>query len=73
MTITEIKAKISEEGDFVNLKRFDFSMKKLLERYPEGCPNRIIAHALALAENEVEELYQQAVNRLRELMGVKNG
>lgn len=73
MTITEIKAKIAEEGDFVNLKRFNFSLKKLLERYPEGCPNRIIAHALALVENEVEDLYQQAVNRLRELMGVKNG
>jgi hypothetical protein len=70
MTLQEIKRKIAEDPDFVNIKRFDYSLEKLLERYPDGAPNRVIAHALCIAEDEVEELYRQAVAHLREIMGV---
>lgn len=71
MTLSEIRNRLVNEPNFINLKRFDYSLKKLLERYPEGCPVRVIAHALVLAEVEVEDLYQQAVEHLREAMGVE--
>jgi len=71
MNNDEIRSRIDGDPDFVNLKRFDYSLAKLLERYPEGCPDRVIAHALLVSEEEVEELYDIAVERLRELMGVK--
>lgn len=64
------KKRVAEDPDFIALKRFDFSMKKLLERYPEGCPDKVIAQALCIAEVEVEELYQKAVIQLRMIMGV---
>ena len=71
MTTNEIRSRIADDPDFVGLKRFDYSMKKLLERYPEGCPNRVITHALMIAEGEVEDLYQQAVEHLREIMRIE--
>ena len=70
MSPQELRKRVETEADFVNLKRFNYSLEKLLERYPEGCPNRVIAHALDIAEDEVEELYQMAVCKLRVLMGV---
>lgn len=71
MNPTEAKKKIAEDPDFVYLKRFDFSLNKLLQRYPDGCPDRIIANALMVPEAEVEELYQSAVAKLRLIMGVE--
>lgn len=70
MNPIEAKKKVETEPDFIALKRFDFSLEKLLERYPEGCPDRIIANALMIAEAEVEELYEKAVAKLRIIMGV---
>jgi len=66
----DYKRRVETEPDFVATKHFDFSLKKLIERYPDGAPDRIIAQALCLTEPEVEELYQKAVSEIRELMGV---
>lgn len=60
--------KIMEDPDYIDIKRFDFSLKKLLERYPDGCPNRIIAKALDISEEEVEAKYEEIVQKLRTLI-----
>jgi len=59
-----------DSPDFVSLKRFDYSIKKALERYPDGLPSHLIAQALGIKEEEIEELYQQAVLKLREILKV---
>lgn len=51
------------------LKRFDYSLKKTLEHYPDGCPDRVIAQALMLREDELDEVYSQIVKKLRLLVG----
>ncbi len=66
MTSEQVKQKINNEPDFIFLKRFDFSLKNLLDRYPDGVPNRIIAQALQMTEVEVEDLYQKVLVKLRE-------
>jgi hypothetical protein len=71
MNSDEAKRLVETDPDFVYTKRFSFSLKKLLERYPDGCPDRVIAQALLVSEPEVEELYQKAVIKLRLLMGVE--
>lgn len=68
MTHSEIQRRIAEDDDYIAIKRFDYSLKRLLERYPEGCPNRVIAMGLAITEAEAEELYQSVVKKLRDLM-----
>lgn len=71
MVIDESKARIKDDPDYIGLKRFNYSLAELLERYPDGCPNKVIAHALMISEEEVEALYNEAIKKLRDLMGVK--
>lgn len=70
MNSYDIKSKVENDPDFIALRRFDYSLAKLLERYPDGCPDRIIASALGLTEEQVVELYETAVARLRLIVGV---
>jgi hypothetical protein len=60
-----MKNKIEHEGDFIALKRFDFSLKKLLERYPDGAPAHVIAQALMISEEDLEVMYQNILLKLR--------
>lgn len=56
------------DPDYIALKRFDYSINKLVERYPDGAPPKLIAQALLITEEEVEEIYQGIVLKLREAM-----
>jgi hypothetical protein len=69
--VFEAKKRVAEERDYVAIKRFDFSLEKLVKRYPDGAPIHVIAEALMISEPEVEELYQKAVVKLRHIMGVE--
>lgn len=76
MTPANLKNLIDTDPDFVNLKKFDFSLKKCLEyytpeKYPDGIPTKIIAQALALTEEEVSDLYLSVVQKLRQIMKVE--
>ena len=64
------KLRLENDPDYIALKRFDYSIKKLLQRYPEGCPDRIIANALLIPEEDVEDIYMSTVQKLRDIMGV---
>lgn len=70
MNSTELQDQIEKDPDFIASKRFDFSLKKALERYPDGCPDKVVAQALMIPEHEVEELYLKAVSKIRMIMGV---
>lgn len=61
---------IHDLPDWINLKRFNNSLIEVLNRYPDGCPDHIVAGALMIEENEIEILYAQIVLRLRGFMGV---
>lgn len=70
--IDEEKAKkmLENDPDYIASKRFDNSLAKLMARYPDGCPDRIIATALLIEETEVEKRYHEIVLKLRKDMGV---
>jgi helix-turn-helix protein len=70
MNTAQAKQLIEEKEDFVYSKRFEYSLKKVMERYPDGCPDRIIAAVLLITEDEVQEIYETVVNKLRIGMGV---
>lgn len=71
MTEDEARNKVHNEPDFVNSKRYDYSLKKLEERYPEGAPDNVIANALMIKEEEVEPEFDKVVVKMRENMGVE--
>lgn len=70
MTPERARKLLETDPDFIYSKRFGYSLKKLLKRYPEGCPDRILAAALMMTEEQAEETYKQIVLKLRKLMGV---
>jgi hypothetical protein len=65
MTTEEARKKIETEPDFIYLKRFDYSLDRLIERYPDGAPNRVIAQALMMTEDDVEETFNSIIAKLR--------
>jgi len=65
-----MRSKVAHEPDFVAIKRVGFSLAALLERYPDGCPNKVIEAALMLPEGTAQQEYERVVLRLRTLMGV---
>lgn len=71
MKTKEVLQRISEDPDFVYLKRFDYSLEKVLDRFPDGVPNRMIAQALMMTEEEVEEQLQLTLTKIRMFLGVE--
>ncbi len=61
--------RIRNEPDFIATRRFNFSLTKLLERYPDGAPDNVIAAALLLSgPSSVKSFYNKIVKKLREKM-----
>lgn len=69
MDDAEIKKRLVTDEDFVNLKRFDYSIEEVERRYPDGVPDRIIAQGLNLSDAEYEALYHDIVIQLRQELG----
>lgn len=60
------KERIEQDPDFVNLKKFDFSLRRMLEKYPNGAPDRIISQALQIPEAEINQHFQSILQKLKE-------
>lgn len=71
MDLETTKQLIKSDKDFIYSKRFDNSLSKLLEKYPEGVPNKVIAQVLLITEEEVEKIVEEAVLSLRKSMVVE--
>jgi hypothetical protein len=67
----EAREKLATDADFIFLKRFDFSMSKLVEKHPGGVPDRVIAAALMLTEEDVQDIYENIILKLRDIMKIE--
>lgn len=56
---------IATDVDFINIKRFDYSLAKLCDKYPEGCEDHIIASALGMPETDVDKRYNELIALIR--------
>ena len=68
----DIKKRIQEEDDYIKCIKFNNSINKLLSQFSDGIKNSDIAKYLMISEEEVEKIYQEAVEMLRKDME-KNG
>tara|TARA_R100000951_G_scaffold115132_2_gene122213 strand:+ start:1252 stop:1461 length:210 start_codon:yes stop_codon:yes gene_type:complete len=66
----EKKRKINEEEDYIDYPKFKNSIKKLIDKYPDGVENDVIAKVLNLTEEEVEKTYAGAIKKLQDSLGV---
>lgn len=62
--------RLYREEDYVYSRRFEYSLTKLLERYPDGAPDSLIAAVLLIPETDIEPNYSIIVAKLREHMRV---
>lgn len=65
MTDDEIIKRLVTEEDFVFAPRYQNSVKVLIEKYPDGVPDRIIAQALQIDVSEVTEAFDRAIAKIK--------
>lgn len=68
--IEEKKHKILNDEDFIDYPKFKNSLSKLIEKYPDGVDTETIAKVLNMTEDEVETIYQNAILKLKNSLGV---
>jgi hypothetical protein len=61
------------DPEYILLKRYGNSLKKLSERYPEGCPEHVRAQAFGLTEEQLKEEDRRIIACLADRMGVSSG
>ena len=66
----DIKAKVLVEPDFINSKKYRYSLDRYLKNNPTS-PDNIIAHLLCMNENEVERVFNSAVIKIRQFMKIQ--
>jgi hypothetical protein len=67
----EIVEKIINDDDFVHCPKLDNSLKKVLEKNPDGLEDNKIAEMLGMTLDDVEKNYQSAVNKIRQKLNIK--
>ena len=60
-----IKNKIEEDPDFILLKRFDYSLKRFLEKHQNGTTDKIISQALGITPEELKTKYTEILSKLK--------
>ncbi len=68
----EARERILSDPDFIFLKRFDFSLKNLVEKHPGGVSDRVIAAALMVTEDDVQDIYESIIIKLRDILKVNH-
>lgn len=64
----EMKKRILNDPDYVRCPKTSNSLQKFLSKNPDGVEDNTIARLLMIDEEDVQELYDEAVEQLRESM-----
>lgn len=66
----EAKLLVLTDETYVHAKRYENNIERVCTRYPDGCPDHVIASCLLLEEEAVEPAYEAVVAKLQALMGI---
>lgn len=69
--LKDIRSKLLTDPHFVNSKRFNYDIENVLNRYPDGCPEHVIASLLQIELDDISEIYEEIVLKLRKEMGIE--
>lgn len=79
-TPEELKGLVQTNIHFINSKKYNYSLKKLLdtdsikkivENPSSGLPNGIIGKLLGMTPEEVQSVYDSAIFKLKEYWGIE--
>lgn len=68
MDKTDIQKRINEEEDYIRCPKFSNSLTKFVSKNSDGVEDSTIARLLMIPEEKVQEIYQEAVKKLRQEM-----
>ena len=63
-----LRKRIIEDPDFIYCPRLGNSLKKLIDKHPEGIDDERIEKVLLMSAKEVEATYNSALEKLRKVM-----
>lgn len=66
LTKEDLKVKVLEEKDFIKCPKFNNSLNKYLAKAPEVVEDKAIGRLLMIEPEEVEKIYQEAVEKIKE-------
>jgi hypothetical protein len=69
-TTKDIKQLIETDEDFIYCPRLGNSLDKFIDNHPDGVDEDRIAKVLMMTEEEVREIFEQALKKLRKGMGL---
>jgi hypothetical protein len=69
---SDIKNRILNDPDYVRCPKTSNSLTKFLTKNPDGAEDSTIARLLMVDEDDIPELYDEAVEMLRESMKSEN-
>jgi len=64
----DIQKKIAEDEDYIRCPKSGNSLTKFVAKNPDGVENSVISRVLAIPEEKVEEIYDEAVEMLQKDM-----
>ena len=64
----DIQKRIKEDEDFIRSPKFFNSLRKFMLKNPDGVENNVISRLLGMTEEEIQKVYAEAVQELREEM-----
>lgn len=62
----DVIKRIVEDEDYVRCPKFSNSLNKFIAKNGDGVENSTIARLLMIPESEVEKIYEEAVQKLKE-------
>lgn len=65
-----VKEKILSDEDFIYCPRLGNSLVRLMEKNPEGIDKDRISKVLLLTEEEVVNIYDEAIRKLKQNLGL---
>jgi len=69
--IEDFKKKLQDDPDFISNRRYDYSLNKLMARFPDGVPASVAARSLMMTEEDLKALEGQVISKLRRQLKVK--
>ena len=70
MITDELKEKIHNDPDFINSKKYRYSIDRYLKKIPVS-PDYMVAHLLGMSEVEVKTVFDGAVLKIRQFMKIE--
>ncbi len=68
-TKQDLKNAINFDFDFIAMPRYKCSLKKLIEKNPNGVSDELAAQALCLDVEQFNQVYSSAFSKLRSALG----